>query len=221
MQGHTGFFMTEIADSLLVPIAAEVGPFRRISDIFQTPGGAWVGAVIASPLAIYLLKARERLISDHNLIKLAQMIGSDRIDPMRTCAVRELPKPIRQVLDPWGYEPNRDVIVLPRLAVSRVRWVIWAWRDARIRVVCGGDEFTFNRPGIFSGDKRFLLENSWILNTALSPSVLPIHGEFVGLPAGIPIRRRSLGRRMWYLLVALFSLAFYLFFHFGFLMFHH
>jgi hypothetical protein len=169
-------------DQAPVAIEHDEGPFMKIGGQFSVPGGKWTGMTIASPKAIYMLKgSKQASATAYHLGGVAgaliqQAFAKD--DDVRTCAVGELPEPVRMMLDRKGKKAAKDAIVLPRGAINHVK--VGSFNNV-LTIRLDPDKFTLNR-GLFSGKKirRFLGENGWTLDQELAATAAPIHGRGLG-----------------------------------------
>jgi hypothetical protein len=167
------------------------GPFVKFGNLFSRAGsGQYVATVAASPNAFYMLKLRRNNAAAGAAgglvgIMIASALQSE--DDSRTCSVAELPPTIRGELDPKGKNVERDVIILPRTAVSLIET---SWLTG-FKVTCGPDKFTLS-PRTFKGKatKQFLTENGWKINEPMQPTTTPIHGSNFNRPPGAPVKKK-------------------------------
>ena len=181
--------------SPLAIVADDAGPFFKLASMFTIPDdGRWTGTAVGSPRAIYLLKKNKSRHYGHGglliiLIAAAVRTGKD----IRTCALPDLPQPVRDALDPKGKSWKKDVIVLPRDAIRLIK--LGALGTLTVQI--GPESFAIN-GGLFAGKKnRELLEQlGWSLDQETFAAGQPIHGPGFGRTfEEIQQRRKSARRR--------------------------
>jgi hypothetical protein len=156
--------------------AGDVGPFLKLSERFSIRGGSWwQGWVFVSPRAFYLIKldvaAGPGLGSELEML-LARALS--RYDDVRSCRVSELPPQVVSELDPLGVCHAKDVIILPREAVSMVAASVWA---GGVVVHCGRQKFVLVVERLALGGARAIVtEMGWAFGTAIVPTAPAIHG---------------------------------------------
>jgi len=166
------------APPALSVVAGDVGPFLKVAASYSfSANDRWGGAVYAAPMAFYLVKAHRHSLGHHfGLIGIALWAAMERPDDLRSCRISELPEPVRGQLTGW-FKADHDVIVLPK---SAIHYIDRTW-SGRLRIDCGQDRFHLSRPFFRSGRvKRFLEENSWVLNHRMDVTSAPVHGRSVG-----------------------------------------
>jgi hypothetical protein len=158
-------------------IGEDNGPFRKIGFASRIAGAAWRGAVVASPNAVYFLKASKesmRALGHGLVIALIDELTQVHED-IRTCRVADLAGRIRGHLDPNRTFVRSDVVVLPKSAVHFVRT---GWFDNTITFRSGKERFTaLGNMFAIGGHKKFLKSGGWTLNQEVVPTAAPIHGE--------------------------------------------
>ncbi|HEY2587817.1 MAG TPA: DUF4339 domain-containing protein [Tepidisphaeraceae bacterium] len=189
-----------------ISIADDPGPFRKVGSQFTINGKQWVGKSVASPQAVYLLKAR-RLNQGGaygglaGALLTAAFTGGD--DDTRTCDITELPPAVRAQFDPKGKRTSGDVVIIRKAAVSYVK----APRvNAIITFTVGGEQIKVNTGAFGAGrNGRFLAENGWVLNQPQQPTEAPIHGPGFGRAPGQvqPQQGPSALRRVLYVVIAI------------------
>ena len=173
--------------SPVVPEAPQLehdeGPFQRIGKTFAVPGGnKWVGVTIASPKAVYLMKVSQQMSgAAYGLGGIAGALLQKAFtnpDDVRTCAVADLPEPVRQALDRKNKRAAKDAIVLPREAIHFAK--VGSITNV-LALSIGSEKFSLD-SGLFAGGKirRFLQANGWTLNQELTATAAPIHGRSLG-----------------------------------------
>jgi hypothetical protein len=159
-------------------LADDRGPVRRISKSFSYRGHGWMGPVLISPVALYLIKScKQGNVGAAALGGVAGAMISSAVttsDDVRTCTARELPVRVQGMLK-LVHLKSADAIVLPLTAVSFVA------PGPNFHVTCGGEDFKF-RAGAFGKSKacNAMTKMGWVLNQTLQPTSLPIHGEGLG-----------------------------------------
>jgi hypothetical protein len=179
------------AGALPAPVSDDPGPFVKFGNLLTRAGsGQYVATVVASPNAFYMLKLRRNNAAAGAAgglvgMMIASALQSD--DDSRTCSAGELPPTIRGELDPKGKNLERDVIILPRTAVSMIQT---SWLSG-FKVTCGPDKFTIS-PRTFKAKatKQFLTDNGWKINEPMEPTSAPIHGSNFNRPAGVPVKKK-------------------------------
>jgi hypothetical protein len=163
------------ASAAVAAVAHDDGPFRRVTLSFRLSSGKrWAGAALVSPVAFYLVKsAAARVHGSGGILGAVLQAAMEKFDDVRSCKLSELHETVRDAIDE---KRDLDVIVVPKAAVSRVTFGFGG-----LKVTCGDDTFTMN-PTIFTRGKtrRFLAEHGWQLDTALTPTMDPVHGEGLG-----------------------------------------
>ncbi|HEX4794224.1 MAG TPA: DUF4339 domain-containing protein [Humisphaera sp.] len=173
--------------SPVVPEAPQVehdeGPFQKIGKTFAVPGGnKWVGITIASPKAVYLMKVSQQMSgAAYGVGGIAGALlhkAFTNPDDVRTCAVGDLPEPVRQALDRKNKRAAKDAIVLPREAIHFAK--VGAITNV-LALSIGSEKFLLD-SGLFAGGKirRFLQANGWTLNQEVPATAAPIHGRSLG-----------------------------------------
>jgi hypothetical protein len=198
----------------LIPISAppapmqmtdDAGPFVRMGNTFSRTGaGRYIGNVVASPNAFYILKLRRNNSNSYHVGGLVGMLVATAFqseDDSRSCSLGELPMAVRSELDPKSKYAEKDVIVLPRGAVSLVKASSWTG----IKVECGPDTFNLT-PRAFKGKstREFLTSNGWKLNEPMMPTMAAIHGSNFNRPAGfVPSKKKGVMARLALILLAI------------------
>jgi hypothetical protein len=167
------------------------GPFVKFGNLFSRAGtGQYAGTIVASPNAFYLLRLRRNNAAAGAAgglvgIMIASALKTE--DDSRTCSVTELAPTVREQLDPKGKNLERDVIILPRTAVSLIET---SWLTG-FKVTCGPDKFTLS-PRTFKAKatKQFLTENGWKINEPMQPTSPPIHGSNFNRHAGAAPKKK-------------------------------
>jgi hypothetical protein len=143
--------------------------------------------VIVSPRAFYLNKAAKIQMRMHG-----GLIGgiitpalARAPDTLRTCYLGELAPGVQQALNPSGMLRATDVIVLPKEAVSLVKF---QFLNNEITVRCGNDYFLLP-TSLFKGPlRRFVVTNNWRIGTPINPVAGQVHGSNFGLPEPRSVR---------------------------------
>ncbi|HQY89010.1 MAG TPA: hypothetical protein PK402_10140 [Tepidisphaeraceae bacterium] len=180
------------------PVPLDDGPFEKFGGAFTVRKQQWVGKVLMSPKAFYLVKMNRHQATGAGVGGIAGVLiqqaiqGNDESD-VRTCSVSELPAPIRSVLDPKGKLAARDVIVLPRDAVRKLTTSYWRG----IVVDIGQEQFGL-APTPFRGAKRRrqLVALGWPLNTDMTPTAEPMHGRGFNRNPNAPKKRMAMWKRV-------------------------
>jgi hypothetical protein len=168
--------MTE-ADSAAMTLLAvrdDAGPFEYLGRQFSCNKAGWFGKAVASPVAVYLLKASKNnqgygggLIG----VMLAAALAKD--DGLSTCFASDLPEPIRKLLDAKGKLGRKDVVIVPRATVSFVK--AGGWNNS-IHLEAGADKFKIS-TSLFNmfARPRAMTRMGWDLNKRLQPVAAPVH----------------------------------------------
>jgi hypothetical protein len=188
---------------IAAPIAApslrdDPGPIFKVGRRFSyKPGGAWMGGVYASPMALYLVKSgKSRNHYGGGLAGgLIAMAAAGNLDDTRTCFVAELPASVRAIADRKGKLQAKDAIILPREAISFVKVPGF---NSLLTVDCGSEQFKLSTSLFKSKLRNFLTETGWKLNEPMTPTAPPIHGRGYGRteatppPKPMPLAKRIL-----------------------------
>ena len=184
------------------------GPFWKFGNTFSRKGaGEYFGTIVASPTAFYILKLRRNNAAAHGvggLVGALVVSAMQHDDDVRTCGATDLPQNIRMQLDPKGKNVERDVIILPRAAVSMVKTSFWTG----FNITCGQDIFRIS-PRAFRGGaaRAWLTANGWKINEPMQPTAMPIHGAGLNRPAGtVPPRQMGAMKRIGLILLAIIIL---------------
>ena len=166
--------IAESAALALVDIAQDTGPFHKIGGQFSVPGAKFMGPAVASPRAVYLVKAaRQQSGYGGGLVGVMLSAALSKENAISTCQVKDLPAGTQAALDPKGKMRETDVVVL---ACNTVSYVKAGSVNNAITITIGTEKFSVI-TGVFSVGKckRQLQDMGWKLNTPLSPTVAPIH----------------------------------------------
>lgn len=156
-------------------VADDDGPFRRVTFQYRLGNGnRWAGGAYVSPLALYFVKCEPaRAHGTGGVLGAVLQAAMEEFDDVRSCKLSELHETVRDAI---GDKRDLDVVVVPKAAVSRVTF---GFRG--LKVTCGDDTFTMT-PTIFTRGttRRFLAQHGWQLDTDLTPTMVPVHGDSLG-----------------------------------------
>jgi hypothetical protein len=212
--------MSEVQSGLVKAMMAvrdDSGPFIKVSGSFVGNGKQWVGNVVASATAVYLLKVLQPRQGATQGAAVGGLIGAlvgAAVDAARgeladvtpsTCLAQDLPDALRAALDPTGSHSAKGVIVIPK---STIRRFDYKGLGGTMTVQVGSDRFVAI-SGIFSKGKiRTALESmGWTLNTELHPTDAPIHDTRPEAERQSQKARSKTLRVIWYGFIALLLLA--------------
>jgi hypothetical protein len=179
-------------------VADDDGPFRRVTLQYRLGNGnRWAGGAYVSPVAFYFVKSEPaRAHGSGGVLGAVLQAAMEKFDDVRSCKLSELHETVRDAI---GDKRDLDVVVVPKAAVSRVTF---GFRG--LKVTCGDDTFTMT-PTIFTRrtTRRFIADNGWQLDTDLTPTMDPVHGDSLGRAEDEPAPEpRSFLERLGYAAVA-------------------
>lgn len=181
-------------------VTDDPGPFVPCGKQMHLGKERWVGVTFVTPRAFYLVK-KSRMASQTGYAVgglvgalVASAVQSD--EQTRTCEVGELPQSIQAQIDPKGKLAKKDIVVLPREAITMVK----ISRFTGLKVQVGADKFTMV-PGMFAfGRVRGELEKmGWPLGVEMTPTInAPVSR---GLRPGA--KRKPMWLKVLYILIAI------------------
>ena len=142
--------------------------------------------MVVSERAVYLLKAGVVQPNAHGgvlgglagALVQAAMSPATTPDDLRTCRLFDLSGPVQAEMDPKKKYLAKDVIVLPKESVRRVK--VPAFNNA-VEVFSGGDRFVLLTPMFRNGKvRRSFTEMGWTINREVQPVAAPMHARGLG-----------------------------------------